>query len=154
MLLPGVIVTSIRDNRELFDITNEIFLKRFFAVFLFWKKNFLAIGGGEADLFGPLWITLSYVAIMGFMGNFTVYLVDAISFKFMENRYANTFGTVAIFTIAEIIFYPSILHCLGGFMLTKDVKMLKFRQFASSDTLWFFTLCLLCCACLHPWPGT
>ena len=58
---------------------------------------------------------------MGFMGNFTIYLVDAISFGFMENHYANTFGTVAIFTIAEILFYPSILHCLGGFILTKDV---------------------------------
>lgn len=67
----------------MFDITNEIFLKRFFAVFLFWKKNFLAVGGGKADLYGPMWLTATYIILMGFMGNFTVYLVDSMSFEFM-----------------------------------------------------------------------
>lgn len=68
----------------MFDVTNEIFLKRFFAVFLFWKKNFLSVGGGKADLYGPLWLSLVYVALMGFMGNLIVYLVDTVTFDFLE----------------------------------------------------------------------
>jgi hypothetical protein len=73
---------------------------------------------------------VGYIALMGFMGNFTVYMVDMVSFDYMEEHYANTFGTVGIFMIAEILFYPSILNCLGGFMASKDVRKMLFRLFA------------------------
>lgn len=86
------------------------------------------MGGGKADLYGPIWLTVFYIALMGFMGNFVVYMVDVVSFDFMEEHYANTFGTVVIFTIAEILFYPAFLGCLGGFMSSKDVNLKRHRQ--------------------------
>lgn len=58
---------------------------------------------------------------MGFMGNFSIYMVDSLSFEYMEEHYANAFGIVLIFTIAEVLFYPSIVSCLGGFIVTKEV---------------------------------
>jgi hypothetical protein len=79
------------------------------------------VGGGSADLYGPVWITVTYIILIGFMGNFTVYMVDSLGFDFMESVYANILGTVTIFLIAEILFYPTVLSCLGGFIMTKDV---------------------------------
>jgi hypothetical protein len=83
---------------------------------------------------------------MGFMGNFTVYMVDNISFSFMEQQYANTFGTVAIFTIAEILFYPAILSCLGGYIPSKDVFRLLIQAMCiiSYSVVLYFIPTLLC----------
>lgn len=86
---------------------------------------------------------------MGFMGNFTVYLVDSMSFDFMEEMYGNTFGTVAIFTIAEVLFYPAILSCLGGFISSKDVSLAVFRPLVLLDIRWSCTTSLRCSVCSH-----
>jgi hypothetical protein len=67
---------------------------------MFWRKNFLKIGGGRADLYGPVWLVLAYIALAGFMGNFTIYLNDQISFSFMEAHYGSLFGIVLLFTLA------------------------------------------------------
>lgn len=131
-------------------------MKRFFAVFLFWKKNFLSVGGDRgADLFGPIWICLFYILLTGFMGNFAIYLVDTYGFEFMEQHYANIFGTVLIFTVAEIVFYPPILGCLGGKIEVEEViicniigcvfNRLLFRLIPHSDyTLYVYIIGLVC----------
>jgi hypothetical protein len=88
---------------------------------MFWRKNFLKIGGGIADLYGPVWLILTYIALVGFMANITVYLNDQISFSFNEDMYSTVLGIVLLFSIAQILFYPAIIGCLGGFITTQEV---------------------------------
>jgi len=60
----------------------------------------LSVGGGKPDLYGPVWLVLGYVVLVGFMGNFALYMVDSLGFDFVEQHYANIFGTTFIFIIS------------------------------------------------------
>lgn len=114
--------TNNRDNRDVLDVTNEIFLKRFFATFLFWKKNFISVGGGKPDLYGPIWMTLTYVIVMGFSANLNVYFIDHTDYEFEQSYYLQIIGICVLFFLIELILYPSMIKCLGGFVSSDEVN--------------------------------
>jgi len=59
----------VRNNKERFDITSSLFAKRVLGGLMFFKGGFLNIGEPNTELYGYLWLSLSYIVILGIAAN-------------------------------------------------------------------------------------
>lgn len=91
---------SFRNNRENFDITTGVFLKRVFSTFLIWKNNFLSIDNEKTELYGPLWLTFTYVIILGLAANLNEYFIMPQNYQFNNEFMMKALGITLIFKLA------------------------------------------------------
>lgn len=117
-----------RNNREEFDITSEIFLKRVLGVTQFWKSGFLNVGGQKTELYGPIWMVATYVLTAGVAANLNSFFTTSYPFQFSNQPFYAIIGILIIVLGLQIFLYPAIIGCLGGFIKSNDVNALIYSR--------------------------
>lgn len=103
-----------RNYRSVFDITSEVFRKRALSCFMVWRNNFLTIGEGRTELYGMLWMSITYIVILGFSANLNEYFIAQPSFRFQKQLMLEGMGITALFQISSIFIYAAVVKCLKG----------------------------------------
>ena len=89
------------------------FVNRTFRSFLFWRKDFLSYLD-EPELYGPLWIAVTYIIFLGLAANLNNYFIQPENYKFDLQLMVYAVGLTVIFQIAEPLIYSAVIGCLGG----------------------------------------
>lgn len=114
LLLPRVYVTLCSENRSNFDITSTVFLKRLFSTLLFFKSDFLTIDEGKTELYGFLWLTLTYVIILGLASNLNEYFILPVNYTFSNLLLLKACGVSLIFLVPQPFLYSAVVKSLEG----------------------------------------
>jgi hypothetical protein len=126
LLYAGVYIGVCRRNRENFDLTSSVFLQRILNALLFFKGGFFDIG--KAELYGFLWLSLTYVIILGIAANLNEYFTLSVHYVFNTTLVLKALGISAIFLISEPFIYYGVVKCLGSYVTTIEVKKLIYSR--------------------------
>jgi hypothetical protein len=75
----------------------------------------------QPDMYGPLWLTITYIILLGLTSNINNYFANSTSFTFDANYVVKAVGFSLIFMLAEILIYPAAVGCLDGEMSNPEV---------------------------------
>lgn len=117
-----------RENRENFDITSSVFLKRILNTLLFFKGDFFSLNEGKPELYGFLWLSITYVIILGIASNLNEYFAYGSQYVFNTELMLKALGISAIFLIPEPFIYGAIVKCLGGSISSIEVRIWLFSR--------------------------
>lgn len=67
---------------------------------MFWSDRFLQLSEGNIEMYGPLWLTLAYVIILGVASNLNEYFIKPENYKFNNDIVFQGLGINLIFRIA------------------------------------------------------
>lgn len=67
---------------------------------MFFKGSFLSIGEPNTELYGYLWLSLSYVVILGIAANLNEYFVLPSNYAFDTTLMVEGLGVCAVFFIS------------------------------------------------------
>jgi hypothetical protein len=75
----------------------------------------------SADLYGPLWLTVTYIIILGLCANLNDFFAQGgkvNDFTFSTDHLSVAVGLNILFRLLEILLYPAIIGCMDGEMST------------------------------------
>lgn len=61
-----------------------------------------------------MWLSISYVVILGLAANLNEYFILPFNYKFSNELLIQALGLSAIFLISEPFIYAAVVKCLGG----------------------------------------
>lgn len=110
-------------------MTSALFCKKFGHTFLVWRSDFLSIKDENAaendesqpDMYGPLWLSITYIILLGLAANINNFFAKQDGFTFDPEYIVEAVGFSIIFLIAEILIYPAAVGCLDGEMSSPEV---------------------------------
>lgn len=74
------------------------------------------------DLFGPLWLTASYIVLLTICANLNDYFISGNDqYIFNTDYFSVIIGIVLIYTLAEALVYKAVVGCLKGDISTSEV---------------------------------
>lgn len=73
-------------------------------------------------MYGPLWLSITYIILLGLVSNINNYFFDTTNFTFNGDYIVKALGFSIIFLLAEILIYPAAVGCLDGEMSNPEVK--------------------------------
>jgi hypothetical protein len=105
-----------------------MFFRKLRAVLTFWKNDFLHICLDEKDekgeylyhtpdLYGPVWMIVTYVVIVGLAANLNDYFSLAahnVPFYFQTPYLTSAIALNLTFRLIEIFLYPAVMGCLDA----------------------------------------
>jgi hypothetical protein len=65
-------------------------------------------------MYGPLWLSITYIILLGLASNINNYFLDTTTFTFDADYIVKALGFSIIFLLAEILIYPAAVGCLDG----------------------------------------
>ena len=77
-------------------------------------------------MYGPIWLIVTYVVVLGFTANLNDYFSlssNNIPFTFVTPYLGTAMALNAIFRGVEIFVYPSIMGCLDGELSNTEVHL-------------------------------
>jgi hypothetical protein len=101
-----------RTYSHLFDLTTEVFIKRCLGTLLFWRNDFLTIGQNKFELYGPMWICITYACVLSIAANLALYYNNHEKFAFVAEYIVKAFVVTALFGFLV----PLIIGCIVKIM--------------------------------------
>jgi hypothetical protein len=86
------------------------------GAFSFWRSDFLNIAHPQYDLYGPLWISITYACLLAISGNIAAYWANSFhdSYKFQSELIFRAFGVVLLFSLLIPFALGGIISLMGG----------------------------------------
>ena len=72
-------------------------------------------------MYGPLWLTIAYIIILGVASNLNEYFIKPENYKFNNDIVFQGLGINIIFRGAEPFIYGAVIKCLGSFIPSNQV---------------------------------
>jgi hypothetical protein len=102
-----------------------VFFSRLCYPIFFWNNGFLNINDGKAELYGIIWMILTYSIVLGLSATLNLFFIDPENFVFDNSMMISALGISVVFQIAEPLIYSSVVGCLGGFIYSNQGMMLS-----------------------------
>lgn len=104
---------------------------------MFWRSDFLAINTPIYDLYGPLWISITYACILAISGNVAAYWVNHFdkSYVFQSELVFRAFGVVLLFSLLIPSALSGVISLMNGNLPLIAVHFPLSSQSVCTDTL-------------------
>ena len=74
-------------------------------------------------MYGPLWLTVAYIIILGVAANLNEYFIKPENYKFSNDIVFQGLGINVIFRLAEPLIYGAVIKCLGSYIMSPQVTI-------------------------------
>ena len=89
---------------------------------MFWSNSFLSIGDGKFELYGPLWIGITYACVLSISANVAAYYRSGEEFRFVAEYVVRAFAVTAMFGFLVPLVVSCIVKIMKGDMPTLAVN--------------------------------